>query len=155
MHSDLEQWDGGKHIHGYTEDPYTCTMQSCQQGPSTVWIYHNSFAGGGWAVDVGPETPNVHIINNLFSAQGVASGPASWGEFNNNLEAQIWRSDTIPDFTPPSQARNAGRTLSNLPGMTAAYFGDGKPDIGALQAGGSVNPTPPLAPPQRLRQVGR
>ena len=140
FHEPLEG-DGGKHVHfsfigcGGAKDAACST-------DITIWIYHNSFAGGGWAVNGGGKNlvmPNVHVINNIFSSRGINESYGAKGvEFSSNLETQMWRSNHLPDFQPPKNARNVGRTLSNLPGMTAAYFGDGRPDIGAVQVGGSA-----------------
>ena len=140
--------DGGKHVHFSFIKCGGAEEGGCPTD-ITIWIYHNSFAGGGWAVEGGGKNavmPNVHVVNNIFSTRGINSSYGAKGvEFSSNLETKIWRSNSLPDFQPPSNARNAGRNLSNLPGMTTVYFGDGQPDIGAVQVGGSPlvsSPTP-------------
>jgi parallel beta-helix repeat protein len=143
------QGGGGKHVHFSPDTSQTIIAQ--------IWVYHNSFAGGGWACDVGfegtvPNLSQVHIINNLISTDGLTSGPNPSGwEVTSNYFDKLWYSNTIPDFVLPAdhKARSSGIDLSSrgLPGMTAAYYQDGKPDIGAIQ--GTSQST--LPPPTRLR----
>ena len=141
---------GGKHVH-FSPD-------AAKSARARVWVYHNSFAGGGWACDVGfeggalPNLPGVHILNNLISTNGLTSGPSPKGwEVTSNHFDKLWYSNTIPDFVLPAghKARNSGVDLisRSLPGMTAAYYQDGRPDIGAIQ--GTSQSTVP--PPTRLR----
>jgi hypothetical protein len=58
---------------------------------TTIWVVHNSFAGGGWAVDCGNTTegnwqlPNLRIVNNVFSSRGIhSSGGSSRAVFASN-----------------------------------------------------------------------
>ena len=139
---------GAKHVH-FSPD-------SSRPVLARVWVYQNSVAGGGWACDVGvegtvPNMPYVHIINNLISTDGLTSGPSPNGwEVTSNYFDKLWYSDTIPDFVLPTghKARDSGVDLISrgLPGMTTAYYRDGRPDIGAIQ--GTSQSTIP--PPTRL-----
>jgi hypothetical protein len=139
-----------------------------------LWVYQNSFAGGGAALDCGGDSnsPNPHMtalraINNIFSTELMAqSGYGGWaafaynwgGGFNarvkqNNIGREgdrMWPDATLPEsFAPENEARDAGLDLAAsftlgsenfdpLPGMTAEYYADGSPDIGAIQ--GNVKP---------------
>ena len=122
---------------------------------SNVRIYHNTFAGGGWAIDAGAGSfPFVHARNNLIAVnQGISSGGSSYGTNQNNLSNQAWPFSPMPTFVLPAghPARNTAPSLVALgwPGMTAAYYGDGQPDYGALQNGngGEEPPPPPPKPP--------
>jgi parallel beta-helix repeat protein len=138
---------GAKHVH-FSPNPNMPVM-------ARVWVYQNSFAGGGWACDAGYEgtaysMPYVHIINNLISTTGMTSGPSPGGwEVTSNLLDKLWYSDTIPDFVLPTghKARNSGVDLISrgLPGVTTTYYQDGRPDIGAIQGTpqSATIPTPP------------
>ena len=56
--------------------------------------------------------PNVHVINNIFSSQGINESYGAKGvEFSSNLETQMWRSNHLPDFQPPKNARNVGNAF--------------------------------------------
>jgi parallel beta-helix repeat protein len=137
----------GKHIH-------FSIIGSNVTAPATIWVYHNSFAGGGWATDLGFEgsfgnIPNVHIINNLFSVDGLSStGSTGGAELTSNYSDNMWHSNTIPDFVLPAghKARDSGADLitRGLPGMTTTYYQDSRPDIGAIQGiSQSTIPPPP------------
>jgi parallel beta-helix repeat protein len=158
--------DSAKHIH---LSFVGCAGQSCSSS-GIVAVYHNSFAGGGWAVDLGgtnegrKDTPGLQILNNLLSVRGLSSGGYhSTGEVQTKLTAPLWRSDSVPTFVLP--AGHAGRNsapslIGKLPGMTSAYIGDGKPNYGALQEGTSTpgSQSPPaeasLPIPKNLRVIG-
>ena len=142
------QGGGGKHIH----------LSPSQNNTATMWIYHNTFTGGGWAVDAGcesspcPTFPNVHILNNLLSVNGMSSsGGPSGAEIGSNMTTGIWFNDTLPSFVlPPGHAGlNSAPSLiaRGLPGMTTAYYQEGQSDYGAIQ-GPSQSTMPP---PTRLR----
>lgn len=134
---------GGKHVH-FSPD-------TSQQTNATVWVYHNSFAGGGWACDVGfegttPTLPNVHCRNNFISVNGVSSGgTANQMDVSSNYFDSIWFNNTVPSFVLPAghAARNSAPNLSSLglPGMTTAYYQDGTPDYGAIQGTGPAGGT--------------
>lgn len=131
--------------------------------PSKIWIYHNSFAGGGWSVDMGGvgefsfSFPQMHVLNNMISANGgISSGGLSMvGEVSSNRVDTLWYNNTIPTFVLPAghSARNSAPNLipRGLPGMTAAYYQDGAPDHGAIQGtGGGSPPTTQLLSVQLL-----
>ena len=146
---------GGKHVH-FSPD-------ADKPAQARIWVYHNSFAGEAgramWAMRGGlcPACLGVHILNNLISTNGLTSGPEPKGwEVTSNYIDKLWQSNTIPDFVLPAghKARNSGVDLISrgLPGMTAAYYQDGRPDIGALQ-GTSQSTVPP--PTRHGRQPGK
>jgi hypothetical protein len=140
---------GGKHVH-FSPDTSRTT-------DARIWVYHNSFAGGGWACDVGvegatPTLPNVHILNNFISTNGLTSGsnPNGW-EVTSNYIDKLWYSNAIPDFVLPAdhKARNNGVDLISrgLPGITATYYQNDRPDIGAIQGPSQTI----IPPPTKLR----
>lgn len=125
-----------------------------QPNNSALWIYQNSYAGAGYAVDVlttggVSSLPNVHVLNNLISTDGLTSGPppTGWETANNYLDT-LWYTAVLPDFILPGghPALQSAPDLGprGLPGMTAAYYVDGQPDHGALQ-GLEGEPLPPSA----------
>ena len=130
------------------------------QDGSRVRIYHNSFAGGGWAVDIGGEgqrvnLPFVEVRNNLLSTRGLTSSGAVIWAVRDNHTTTLWFKDGQPSFILPARhpARDSAPSLTSLgwPGMTRAYYGDNRPDYGALQEPGEgARPAPgpaPLLPP--------
>jgi hypothetical protein len=145
----FEPSSGGKHVH--------LSPDTSQITNARVWVYQNSFAGRGWAVDVGfegtpPNLPNVHVLNNLISTDGLTSGPSPNGwEVAKNYFDNLWYGNTIPTFVLPvgHPARDSAPSLipRGLPGMTTTYYQDGRPDIGAIQ--GTSQST--MLPPTRLR----
>jgi parallel beta-helix repeat protein len=141
---------GGKHI--FIPPPGGNTS------PTKVWVYHNSFAGGGWAVDLGGTAersfsfPLLHVLNNFISTNGISSGgTGSIGELASNYIDKLWFNNTIPDFVLPVGHKALGSGIDlmarGLPGMTTTYYTAGRPDIGAIQ-GRSQSTMPP---PTRLR----
>jgi hypothetical protein len=144
------QGGGGKHFH--------ISPDTSQTTNALIWIYHNSFAGEGYAADVGyggttPTLPNMHVRNNFISSRGLTSGPSpnGWDVASNYFDT-IWRNaTTVPDFVLPAghPARNTAPSLLpfGLPGMTTTYYQDNLPDMGAIQ--GTSQSTMP--PPTRLR----
>jgi hypothetical protein len=63
-----------KHLHAsfLVDEQDTATYTS----PVELWAYHNSFAGGGWALDVGAtnrQMPGFRAVNNLLSSRGMGS----------------------------------------------------------------------------------
>ena len=131
---------GGKHIF--------ISPRPSFPGSNFLRIYHNSFAGGGWAVDNGCGTyPFVHMRNNFVSTRGISSCGTSYGTVLNNMSSTIWFNNTIPSFILP--AGNPGiNTAPSLiatgwTGMTSGYYVDGLPDHGAIQSGGGGDATAP------------
>jgi parallel beta-helix repeat protein len=96
-----------------------------------LWVYHNSFAGGGWAVDAGNsdhQLPYLTCVNNIFSTRGIASGGGTrdgvfaynWSscgfaphaeEGNVAGEARLWEDTTLPDFVVPEGSSAASGAL--------------------------------------------
>lgn len=126
--------------------------------PMTFWIYQNSFAGGGWAVDFGGCGegtfcyPNVQVLNNFFSTNGISScGTGALtcssfpGELAGNMNSTLWYTNTIPSYILPTTMRNQATSLipRGIPGMTTAYYEDGLPDHGAIQGDETPPPTQP------------
>jgi hypothetical protein len=141
---------GGKHV--FIPPPGGNTS------PTTVWVYHNSFAGGGWAVDLGGTAersfsfPLLHVLNNFISTNGISSGGTGpIGELASNYIDKLWFNNTIPDFVLPAGHKALGSGIDliarGLPGITTTYYTAGLPDIGAIQ--GRAQSTMP--PPTRLR----
>jgi parallel beta-helix repeat protein len=134
----------GKHIH-------FSIIGSNVTAPATVWVYQNSFAGGGWATDLGFQgsfgnIPNIHILNNIISVDGFSStGSTGGAEISGNLSTSIWRNNTQPNFVLPTNLRNGATSLipRGLPGMTSGYYEDGQPDHGAIQGDLETPPEPP------------
>lgn len=112
-----------KHIHTSFEGVDDQVVQSVVE----VWCYHNSFAGGGWSLDVGRKTsainhscPHFRAVNNLFSSYGLASsGGNAPGVFAYNWVraagypdaeegnvwgdgTRMWDDVTCPDFLLPN-----------------------------------------------------
>jgi parallel beta-helix repeat protein len=89
---------------------------------------------------------------------GASMGFRKWYGSKNIIawNRKMWKDATLPDFALPSgcEARSAGLDLSKsftiagityaaLPGMTARYFSESKPDLGALQRSQAGKPGPP------------
>jgi hypothetical protein len=136
-------------------------------GAVTVWIYHNSFSGGGTVAHFNTSMPKVRMINNIFSTYTLFSSGTQGSIYEYNWSytkpgntaprgtnigetTKMWPDTTLPDFFLPSTstAHNSGLNLSQsftlkgvtypaLPGMTSAYYGDGLADMGAIQSEGS------------------
>jgi hypothetical protein len=99
--------------------------------PVTLWVYHNSFAGGGWALDAGNaehQLPLLYAVDNLFSVQGLASsggndagifaynwctrsGYPSAEEGNIFGQPRLWDDQTIPDFVVPEDSTAASGAI--------------------------------------------
>jgi hypothetical protein len=137
---------GGKHLH------FSIIGQNVT-APAKIQVYHNSFAGGGWALDMGFEgsrggIPGVEARNNIFATTGMSStGSTGGATIHQNWSGKLWQSDTVPDFTlPPGHpARDSALSLLGRPGITTAYYQDRKPDFGAVQGSGA--PAPPTDDP--------
>jgi hypothetical protein len=88
----------GKHINTSFEGVDGQAVASTAE----IWVYQNSFAGGGWAVDCGRVSgstvhtlPKLRIINNLCSSYGIASsGGNAPGVFAHNW---VRRNPSYPD----------------------------------------------------------
>jgi hypothetical protein len=125
---------------------------------SELYIYHNSFAGWGWAVDVGgsPDLSGVHILNNVQSVRGWSSSGGTFGEFTSNEVSPVFRGNPMSSFWLPSNDPGVNGALDltprGWPGMTSLYYVDGDPDMGANQG---VEGQPPLIlnPPTNLQVV--
>jgi parallel beta-helix repeat protein len=146
---------GGKHV-------FVAPPRGGGASPSNIWVYQNSFAGGGWAVDMGGADefsfhfPRLHVLNNLISTNGISSGGTGpIGEVASNYLDKLWYSNTMPNFVLPDghKALDSGVDLISrgLPGMATTYYQDGRPDIGALQ-GTSQSAMPP---PHNLRTTNK
>lgn len=98
-----------------------------------IWVYHNSFAGGGWAVDAGRVSgttkhtlPKLRILNNLCSSYGIASSGGNapgvfaynWVRRNPSYPdaeegnvygdgTRMWDDSVPPDFVIPETAYGA------------------------------------------------
>lgn len=111
-----------KHLHAsfIVDEQETATYTS----PVELWAYHNSFAGGGWALDVGAsnrQMPLFVAVNNLLSSRGMGSTggtPAGTYAYNwvrtqslgvGDVEegnktgdgTRLWDDATEPDFVIP------------------------------------------------------
>lgn len=112
-----------KHINTSFEGVDGTTVASTAE----IWVYNNSFAGGGWAVDAGRVSgttvhtlPKLRIVNNLCSSYGIASSggnapgvfAANWVRNNPGYpdveEGNVWGDGTRmwddaqpPDFVIP------------------------------------------------------
>jgi hypothetical protein len=151
--------DSGKHIH-------FSFLRSNASHTGNVWIYHNSFHGDGWAVDVGgtsegtKDIPNLRVINNIFSTRGIGSGgfhdvdeiANNWGGDNKSF---LWDKFSLPDFMIPNTSQSqtccvkTGQDLAarSFPGMIPGYFDGTAPDLGMLQYGAS--------PPTDIQDPGK
>ena len=136
-----------------------------QVSPMTTWVYHNSFGGSGWLMDMGATAevsyshPNLHVRNNLYSiAGGISSGGnAPIGDLQNNMDAGIlWESNTPPTFWLPEghSGINTAPSLAAfpLPWPEVDYFKGSAPDYGARQ-GVVGDPGPIPDPPIATRLV--
>lgn len=111
-----------KHLHAsfLVDEDVTTTVTS----PVKIYAYHNSFAGGGWALDIGAsnrQLPHFFALNNLISTRGIASSggtsqgkvaynwmwPTTWsypdqeeGNVTGN-GTRLWDDVTEPDFAIP------------------------------------------------------
>jgi hypothetical protein len=136
----------------------------------TVWFYHNTICGGV-PLNIYHPSPNLRIINNIFSTNTLldirgsaidvfdynwtrVSGIAG-GTHNIVGSALIWSNTSFPDFQLPSghAARAAGldlstnfsvqgKSFSRLPGCAAGYFSGARPSMGIFQSAIAIPSTP-------------
>ena len=112
-----------KHINTSFEGVDGTTVASSAE----IWVYHNSFAGGGWSIDAGRASgttqhtlPKLRCVNNICSSYGIASSggnaPGVWaynwstrssypGAEEGNVwgdGTRLWDDQACPDFAIPA-----------------------------------------------------
>ena len=113
----------GKHVYkGFLVDEQDPTSYTSDV---KIYVYHNSFSGGGWAIDMGSSNrriPNLFVLNNIFSTYGLASsGGTAQGKVASNWirhnphgypdieegnvfgdNTRLWNDEVVPDFQIPN-----------------------------------------------------
>lgn len=158
-----------KHLHTSFEGCDGTTVQST----AVLWVYHNSFAGGGWAIDAGRTSgdtqhtlPLLRCVNNICSSYGIASSGGNapgvwaynWSTRSSYPDAEegnvwgdgtrLWDDTTCPDFQIPATPLGATAATGALD-VAQAFTLDGVlyPPLPGVEAPLDAFGAPPLPPP--------